>query len=50
MKEDIIRYINEKIKYLEETVVTDGVHNIPINQQVIDLLNDIKKYILYMIL
>ena len=46
MSKDIIDYINTKKKFLEENVVTDGVHNIPINDQVIVLLDDIIDFIM----
>lgn len=38
-------YIDTKIQYLKEHTVTDGVHSIPINDQVITLLEDIKSFI-----
>ena len=41
----IISYIQSKIDYLKDNVITDGVHNVPINDQVIALLEDIVRYI-----
>lgn len=39
---DLRDYIDQKIDYLETTPVTDGVHTVLINDQVIKLLNGIK--------
>ena len=44
-KSKVLDYIQERLDFLEKNVVTDGVHSVPINSQVIALLVDIKDYI-----
>lgn len=46
MSKRIIDYINTKKNFLKTHVVTDGVHSVPINDQVITLLDDIIDFIM----
>lgn len=44
-KSKVLDYIQERLDFLEKNVVTDGVHPVPINSQVIALLIGIKDYV-----
>lgn len=44
-REDVLNFIQEKLDFLDNNVVTDGVHSVSINDQVIELLNNIKDYV-----
>lgn len=44
-KSKVLDYIQERLDFLEKNVVTDGVHSVPINGQVIALLVGIRDYI-----
>lgn len=44
-KEKVLSYLQDKIDYVNSVVITDGVHVVPINSQIIDLLNSIVDYV-----
>ena len=42
---NIENFVDEKISYYEENVITDGFHNVDISSQLIELMNSLKTLI-----